>query len=70
MEIIQNKVQVKLDKEERDSLIATMGLLEKMVFEMPCTECPFEERCNHRHKDHCLLRTLEEDLRYINNICN
>jgi hypothetical protein len=70
MEIIQNKIVVKLDKEERDNLIATIGLLDNMERTVPCDGCPFQEQCNRESDTNCLIRTIKQDLIYINNNCD
>ena len=70
MEIIQKKVVVKLDKEERDNLINTITLIEEMRSKVDCEECPFKERCDIISKDECLLYTMARDLKYINNNCD
>ena len=70
MEIIQRKVGIKLDKEERDNLINTMNLMEEIRSKVDCEECPFKERCDMVSKDECLLYILARDLKYINNDCD
>lgn len=72
MEIIQKKVTVKLDQEEREHLIATIDLLDTMERTMPCGEdkCPFQEMCNHKSDTNCFIRTVKQDLIYINNNCD
>jgi hypothetical protein len=69
MEIIEKKIIVKLDKEERDNLVNTIALIEAMRSKVDCDECPFKERCDHVSKDLCLLYILARDLNYINNNC-
>ena len=71
MEIIEKKVAVKLGKEERDNLIATIDLLDCMERELPCgDDCPFQTRCNQESDSKCLCRTVKEHLKYINNNCD
>lgn len=69
MEIIQKKVVIKLDKEERDNLVNTMLLLEKMRSGVDCVECPFKERCDKVSESECLLYTLTQNINYINKNC-
>ena len=69
MEIMHKKAIIKLDKEERDNLINTTLLLEKMRSEVDCKECPFKERCDNVSKNECLLYALSRDLNYINKNC-
>lgn len=70
MEIIQRKVTIKLDREERDNLINATLLLEAMRSKVDCDECPFKEHCDKVCKDECLLYALSRDLKYINNNCD
>ena len=73
MEIIQNKIVVKLDKEERNNLINTISLIERMcdIFgNIECCSCPFKSRCDKRSEDICLLHFIKDDLKYINNNCD
>ena len=69
MEIIQKKVVIKLDKEERDNLVNATLLLEEIRNKVDCSECPFKERCDKVSESECLLYTLSRDLKYINNNC-
>ena len=69
MEIIQKKVVIKLDKEERDNLVNVILLLEEMRKKVDCDECPFKERCDKVSQSECLLYTLIRDLNYINKNC-
>ena len=69
MEIIQKKVVVKLNQEERDSLINTTLLLEEMRSKVDCSECPFKERCDKVSQNECLLYVLSRDLNNINKNC-
>ena len=69
MEIIQRKVTIKLDQEERDNLVNATLLLEEMRSKVDCDECPFKEHCDKVSRDECLLYALSRDLKYINNNC-
>lgn len=69
MEIIQKKVVVKLNKDERDNLVNTILLLEEVRKQVDCDECPFKERCDKVSESECLLYTLSRDLNYINKNC-
>lgn len=72
MEIIQKKVVIKLDKEERDNLVNTitlMGQIHDACSGKNCSECPFSERCDVVSDIECLLYTLARDLNYINKNC-
>lgn len=70
MEIIQKKVTIKLDQDERNSFVHTVVLLENMRNQVNCDECPFKERCDKVSESECLLNTLIRDLKYINNNCD
>ena len=70
MEIIQKKVVIKLDQEERDSLVNATTLIEEMRAKVDCDECPFRERCDIISKDECLLYSLAQNIKYINNNCD
>ena len=72
MEIKKERIVVKLDKEEREHLIATIDLFDSMERKVPCGDnaCPFQEMCNHKSDRDCLIRTIKQDLIYINNNCN
>ena len=73
MEIITKRVTVKLDKEEREHLIATIDLLDHMGREIPCgdnSDCPFKTKCDQESDSKCLLGTIKEYLKYINNNCD
>lgn len=73
MEIINKKVIVKLSKEEREHLTATIDLLNEMEEEvpMPCEDnCPFKDQCDRNSDMNCLLRDVKADLIYINNNCD
>lgn len=70
MEIVQKAISVKLNKEERDSFVNTILLLEEMRCKVDCEECPFKERCDQVSKDECLLYLLARDLKYVNNNCD
>ena len=70
MEIIEKKVVIKLDQEERESLINTITLLEDIRTNIPCEECPFKKRCDMVSQSECLLFLLARDLKYINNLCD
>ena len=70
MEIINKAVVVKLSKEEREHLIATIDLLDSMEKDVPCDDgCPFKELCDHKSDIKCLLYEIKKDLIYINNNC-
>lgn len=69
MEIIQKKVVVKLDKEERDSLVNAITLIETMRSKVDCDECPFKQRCDKVSNSECLLYSVEQHIKYINNEC-
>lgn len=69
MEIKQAKVVIKLDKEEKASIITTMALLEKMRTNVDCSECPFKERCDDISDSQCLLYLLIRDLKYVSDKC-
>lgn len=73
MEIINNKVAVKLDKEERENLLETISFFERMsdAFQnVECCTCPFQFKCDIRSKDICFLHIMKDDLKYINNNCD
>ena len=72
MEIIQRAVAIKLSKEEREHLTATLDLLQQMESYMPCGDngCPFKERCDQKNNIDCLLREVKKDLIYINEKCD
>lgn len=70
MEIIEKKVVIKLDQEERENFVNTIFLLEEMRSKVNCDECPFKERCDKLSQSECLLYTLIRDLKYINNLCD
>jgi hypothetical protein len=73
MEIIQNKIVVKLDQEEREHLINAIVLIEQMhdaCSGKNCSECPFADRCDDVSDIECLLYTMARDLKYINNNCD
>ena len=69
MEIINNKIAVQLNREERDNMVDTITLLERMRQDISCEGCPFEERCDQVSQSECLLYLLARDLKYINNNC-
>ena len=72
MEILQKAVTVKLSKEEREHLTATIDLLVELESDMPCGDnaCPFQEMCNHKSDRDCFIRTVKKDLISINNNCS
>ena len=71
MEIIQNKIVVKLDKEERDNLIETIDLLKNMTCNITCDiRCPFRQKCDECSPSQCWLEKIIKDLTYINNYCD
>jgi hypothetical protein len=73
MEIIEKKIVVKLDKEERDTLINAIALIEQIhdaCNGKNCSDCPFVERCDEVSDSDCLLYTMTRDLKYINNHCD
>ena len=73
MEIIENKIIIKLDKEERDNLIDTISFVEQMcntLENIECCSCPFKSRCDKRSEDICFLHLIKDDLKYINNHCD
>ena len=71
MKIIHKKVTVKLDKEERERLIATIDLLSDMEKTIRCdNDCPFKEQCDQESNINCLLGTVKTGLLYINNNCD
>ena len=71
MEILQKAVTIKLSKEEREHLTATLDLLQQMEEEVPCGDnCPFKEMCDRKSDIFCLIGTVKEDLIYINNNCD
>jgi hypothetical protein len=70
MEIIQKRITIKLDKEERDNMIDTISLLEEMRSKVSCDDCPFTGACGLVSGDACLLYTLARDLKHINNNCD
>lgn len=73
MEIINNKIAVKLDKEEKDNLLEIISFFEGLsdAFQnVECCSCPFKSRCDERSEDICLLHFIKDDLKYINNNCD
>ena len=73
MEIIEKKIAIKLDQEERDNLINTISLIERIhdaCSGKNCSDCPFAERCDDVSNIDCLLYTMTRDLKYINNNCD
>ena len=70
MEIINKAIAVKLSKEEREHLIATIDLLDEMGKGMPCGDgCPFKEKCDQKSDYDCFMHEIKKDLEYINNNC-
>ena len=73
MEIIQKKVTIKLDQDERDTLIGAIDLIERISNELipMCGEdCPFKATCDKRSDATCFFNVVAHDLRYINNDCD
>lgn len=73
MEIIEKKVVIKLDKEERDTLISAIKLIERMNSKSSpiCGErCPFKTACDERSNSTCYFEMVAQDLKYINNNCD
>lgn len=72
MEIMQKRVTVKLNQEEREHLIATLDLLDSMERNVPCGDnaYPFQEMCNRKSDRDCFIRTVKQDLIHINNNCD
>lgn len=72
MEIIEKKIAIKLDKEERESLINTINLLDRMNSRLRanCDSCPFYEICQKHSDELCFFYMVARDLKYINNNCD
>ena len=72
MEMIEKKV-VKLDEEERENLINTIKLMERIEqgARFICGEnCPFKAVCDNRSDLYCFFEMMVKDLKYINNNCD
>jgi hypothetical protein len=72
MEIVEKKIVVKLDKEERDTLISAISLMKTMGDELGnlCSNCPFKVACDDRSDTICFFDMVADDLKYINNNCD